>query len=97
MIESKTMSKEQLVQLLASRSSVTSRTAETVLSNFLEIIQQRAYHGNETRLHGFGIFKPSLRKARTGRNPATGEPVEIAAKKALLFKCSPALQAMIND
>lgn len=65
---------------------------ETAFAKVTEQLKQ----GNEVTLHGLGKLKVSLRKARTGRNPATGESISIAAKRSVVFTAAKQLKDAVN-
>jgi DNA-binding protein HU-beta len=77
--------KEDLIQEVAERSGLGIAEARTALEEMLGAIETQLAEGNEVRLTGFGKFSVSRRKAREGRNPQTGEPIQIAAKKVPHF------------
>ncbi|WP_144395760.1 HU family DNA-binding protein, partial [Pseudomonas sp. Kh7] len=60
-------------------------------------IEQALSQGEEVALIGFGTFKVTERAARTGRNPKTGEPIQIAASKSPAFKAGKALKEVCNS
>ncbi|PWU15384.1 MAG: DNA-binding protein [Bdellovibrio sp.] len=80
------MNKAQLVEKIAQAANVTKSQSELLLDATLEVIQKTVAKGEDVKLVGFGTFSPSLRKSRKGRNPKTGEPVEIPAGKVPRFK-----------
>jgi DNA-binding protein HU-beta len=65
---------------------------DAILDNVLNLLA----NGERVSLPGFGSFSVSERAARTGRNPATGEPIQIAASKNAKFKASKELKAALN-
>lgn len=90
------MTKEQIIAHLAEQAGVTKAAAGEVLNSFTQLVIDRAADGHETLLHRFGSFKPKDRKARTGRNPANGQPIEIPAERVLGFKPSKNLRDLLN-
>lgn len=80
------MNKTDLVKELATRSKVSQEVARQVLDNLTSIIGDTVKNGEDVTLLGFGSFKHSVRKARTGRNPASGEQIDIPEKKTISFK-----------
>lgn len=85
---SNNMPKGDLVAFVAVEASVTKAQAEAVLDALGPVIETNAANGYTIRLPGLGRFSVKERAARTGRNPRTGEPVEIAASSVLTFKAS---------
>ncbi|WP_036204705.1 HU family DNA-binding protein [Marinobacter sp. MCTG268] len=67
-----------------------------VVDGLTEIVQEHLAHGQEVTLPGIGKFSVTERAARSGRNPQTGEELEIPASKAPKFKASKALKEAVN-
>ena len=63
---------------------------------FVDLVVESAKKGDKVSWPGFGSFSTSKRQARTGRNPRTGEPVQIAASTAMKFSPSSTLKAELN-
>lgn len=80
------MNKAQLVEKLATKMKVTKAHSECVLDAALDIIQTAVARGEEVKLVGFGTFSRSKRKARTGRNPQTGESFNLPAMEIPRFR-----------
>lgn len=80
------MNKAQLVERLSEKTRLTKTQSEIVLDATLEIIQKAVSKGEDVKLVGFGTFCRMTRKARTGRNPKTGESVPIPGAKIPRFK-----------
>ncbi|MGL5928971.1 MAG: HU family DNA-binding protein [Dermatophilaceae bacterium] len=91
------MTKKDLVDTVAQRIDVSASTAEAVISEALLVIAQQLEKGEEVRLTGFGTFEVRSRAARTGRNPQTGEEIQIAASSAVGFKPAAQLKRAVND
>jgi DNA-binding protein HU-beta len=72
------------------------RQAQAALNSLLESIEQALMRGEAVTLSGFGTFKVSERKARTGRNPRTGEAIAIKAKRSPRFVPGKALKTAVN-
>ncbi len=70
--------------------------ARDEVSWFFEHISDQITAGNEVRIHGFGAFKTTHRAARTGRNPRTGEPVKVAARRVVRFAPSTTLSTALK-
>jgi DNA-binding protein HU-beta len=79
------MNKEELVELIAAKASITKKESDTVLKATLDSIMETVSSGDKVTLVGFGTFEQRERQARTGRNPKTGEPLNIAATKVPAF------------
>lgn len=80
------MTKSDLVDELAKRTDQTKATTETMLDAFIEVIASSLKDHQEIKLVGFGTFSSSSRKARIGRNPQTGQEIQIPAKRVVTFK-----------
>ncbi len=80
------MNKGELVGTIADKTGVTQSLANTILTAALEAIVEAVASGDKVVLVGFGNFESRNRKAKTARNPATGEPVEVPAHAVPAFK-----------
>jgi len=90
------MNKTQLVEHMAQKADISKAKADEALKVTLEAIQESLANGDEVTLIGFGTFKVNHRAARTGRNPKTGEALQIAASKVPTFKAGKALKDAVN-
>jgi len=90
------MNKTQLVEHIAQKADISKTKADEALKVTLEAIQESLSNGDDVTLIGFGTFKVSQRAARTGRNPKTGEEIQIAASKLPTFKAGKALKDAVN-
>ena len=79
------MNKGELVDVVAEKASVTKKQADAVLSAALEAIMEAVSDGDKVTLVGFGSFESRERKAREGRNPKTGDKMEIPATRVPAF------------
>ena len=79
------MNKGELVDVVAEKASVTKKQADAVLSAALEAIMEAVSDGDKETLVGFGSFESRERKAREGRNPKTGDKMEIPATRVPAF------------
>jgi DNA-binding protein HU-beta len=80
------MNKAQLVEKLASRTQLTKVQSENVLDAALDIIQDAVSAGEGVKLVGFGTFSIANRKARTGRNPQTGQTFNLPETRVPRFR-----------
>jgi DNA-binding protein HU-beta len=80
------MTKAELIERMAQRAKISKRAAGIALNTFVESVTNALVSGDKVALVGFGTFSVSKRKARTARNPRTGEPIEVPAKRAPKFK-----------
>lgn len=90
------MNKTELITAMSQASGVSKKDTEMVLKAFTDVLSNELKKGEKIQLMGFGTFELSERAAREGRNPSTGEIMQIAASKTLKFKASKALKDMIN-
>lgn len=79
------MNKGELVEAIAERADVTKKSAEQILTAALDVIGETVARGDKVTLVGFGVFEARDRQPRQGRNPATGELVEIPAARVPRF------------
>lgn len=84
--ESKALTKTQLINLLAEKSDLPRKKVAEILEQLLDTAYREAKKEHGFTLPGLGKLVVTKRKKRTGRNPKTGEPIEIPAKKALKFR-----------
>lgn len=89
------MNKADMIDQVAAHTGWQKSEATKALEAVIECIEGSLKSGEEVALKGFGTFKVSKRKARDGRNPATGEAVKIAAKNVMSFKPHKTLKDMI--
>ena len=89
------MNKADLIEEVA-KVTCSKKEAVLALDAILAAIQKTLKKGNDVTLVGFGTFKISKRKARTGRNPQTGKAIKIAAKKVPVFKAGKGLKDAVK-
>ena len=80
------MNKAQLIDAIAKDANLTKADAKRALDAFIDATTGTLKSGGRVALVGFGSFSVSERNARTGRNPQTGAPIKIGAKKVVKFK-----------
>lgn len=91
------MIKSSLVQTIAQQNMhLYHRDVERIVNTILDEIIQALANGDRVELRGFGAFSVKQREARTGRNPRTGEKVEVTAKKVPFFKTGKDLRERLN-
>lgn len=90
------MNKKQLSQEVAARLSLTDKAAGELVDTVLELITEKLAEGDKVALSGFGTFEVRERSARTGRNPQTGEAMEIDARKAPAFRAGKKLKEVVQ-
>ena len=95
-LNSGVMTKAELVDEVAKVVQLTKKQAETIVNIVFDSIVESLRAGQKIELRGFGSFRLRSRKSRTGRNPKTGEKVEVPSKKIPYFKPGKELKELIN-
>lgn len=90
------MTKAELVEEVAKAADLTKKDSEVIVDEVFKNIIQALNSGDKIELRGFGSFRVRKRDARRGRNPKTGEPVDIPAKTVPYFKPGKELKELIN-
>ncbi len=90
------ITKSELVTQIAAQTELTSANTDKVITAFLDAITAKIKDGAEVRLTGFGTFSVQSVAARTGRNPRTGEEIQIKASKKPVFKVGKTLKDTVN-
>lgn len=91
------MTKSQLIQRIAEQNPhLYQRDVERIVSTVFDEITTALTRGDRVELRGFGAFSVKLRDARVGRNPRTGETVQVARKAVPFFKTGKQLRELIN-
>lgn len=90
------MKKAELIELLATKNDISKATASRVLDTLTDTIIASVKKGNAFTVSGFGTFKLAQRAARSGRNPATGDKIKIAASKLPKFTAAAAFKAAVD-
>jgi len=91
------MTKSELIAKLAAQNpDLYHRDVERLVNTVLDTIIEALEDGNRVELRGFGAFSMREHGARVGRNPRTGEAVDVAAKKVPFFKMGKAMQERLN-
>lgn len=90
------MKKSEVIDRVAAASNVARSQAESVINAFLDTVKSATASGERIGWPDFGSFSVTARKARTGRNPRTGEPVKIAASRAMRFTPSRSVKELLN-
>lgn len=90
------MNKGELIEAMADAADISKAAASRALDGMVEAITGALKSGDQVSLIGFGTFSVRDRAARTGRNPQTGETINIAASKNPAFKAGKALKDAVN-
>ena len=91
------MTKAELVEEVARAAELTKKDAERLVEIVFESVIETLNQGEKIELRGFGSFRVRARGARRGRNPKTGAPVDIPAKRVPYFKPGKELKELINE
>ena len=86
------MTKAELIETVASKVDLPRAVAERAVGTMFDELTEALKQGEKVNISGFGTFSVSERKARTGRNPKTGETIQIAASRAAKFKAGKTLK-----
>lgn len=91
------MTKRGIIEeLMARRPGFSNRQAETIVNAMFEEMAKVLAHGGRIEIRGFGSFDTKQRRARQGRNPRTGDVVEVASKRVPFFRAGKELRAGLN-
>jgi integration host factor subunit beta len=91
------MTKAELVEKVAEKIGLTKKQTELVVNSVLESITNSLSKGNKVELRGFGSFRVRRRNSREGRNPKSGEKVQVPPKLVPFFKAGKELREMANN
>ncbi|WP_279513219.1 MULTISPECIES: nucleoid-associated protein HU-beta [Idiomarina] len=91
-----TVNKSQLIDKIAAGADISKAAAGRALDSMTDAVTEALKKGDQVALVGFGTFSVRERSARTGRNPQTGETIQIAAAKVPSFKAGKALKDAVN-
>lgn len=90
------MTKNELIDRIAEKAEITKKDAGEALNAIVNVIADTLVDGENVQLAGFGTFEVREMAARTGRNPQTGEAIEIPASNKVAFKASKVLKEAVN-
>ncbi|MBE0489906.1 MAG: HU family DNA-binding protein [Halomonas sp.] len=90
------MNKSELIEAIAASADIPKAAAARALDAMVDTVTDSLKKGDSVSLVGFGTFQVKERAARTGRNPQTGQPIEISAAKVPSFKAGKALKDSVN-
>jgi integration host factor subunit alpha len=95
--EGKNLTRQGLGQAVNEQIGLSKNDAGDLVDNFFSCIKQTLLAGEDVKLVNFGAFKVRDKSARRGRNPQTGESLEISRRRVVTFKPSKVLRAKVND
>lgn len=90
------MNKGELAAVVAEKTGLTKKDSAAAVAAVFDAITEALIAGDKVQLIGFGTFEARERAARTGKNPQTGEAIEIPASKAAAFKAGKAIKEALN-
>ena len=90
------MTKADLIDLVSSKADIPKQKAEEIVNGVFDDIVAALKNGDKVNISGFGTFSVSERKARIGRNPKTGESIQIASSRAAKFKAGKTLKDSLS-
>ena len=91
------MTKSGLIEEVAKRTPhISKKDTEVVVNTIFDSMVESLKNGDRIEIRGFGSFQVKVREARDGRNPKTGEPVHISAKRTPFFKVGKELKEMVD-
>ncbi|MFZ5945269.1 MAG: HU family DNA-binding protein [Bacillota bacterium] len=90
------MNKTELISSVAEKSELTKKDAEKAVNALFASVEEALSKGEKVQLVGFGTFEVRERKARTGRNPQTGQEIQIPAAKVPAFKAGKSLKEAVE-
>lgn len=95
--ETPTLTKAELAEILFEHVGLNKREAKDIIEAFFETIRDALESGDSVKLSGFGNFVLREKSQRPGRNPKTGEPIPIAARRVVTFHASQKLKAQVEN
>ena len=90
------MNKSELIQALAEKSDITPDQARYFVETMIDLMKQQLMDGGRIEIRGFGSFEMREHGGYKGRNPQTGESVDVKPKRTPFFKCGQELKDMVN-
>lgn len=91
------LTKAQLAEMLYEQIGFNKRESKDIVDAFFEVISASLVKGQDVKLSGFGNFQIRTKASRPGRNPRTGEPVAIEARRVVTFHASPKLKEAVQE
>ncbi len=91
------MTKADLVEIIYEKVGLSKRESSQIVEAIFEIIRSKLEQGEKVKISGFGNFIVRKKHVRRGRNPQTGEDIQISERNVLTFKSSPVLKKELNN
>jgi integration host factor subunit alpha len=92
-----TLTKDKIVELIRSKTQFSSQEAKNLVETILESIKSKLENGEEVKISGFGKWVVREKRSRPGRNPHTGQRIEISARRVVTFHPSEKLREAVNN
>jgi integration host factor subunit alpha len=96
-LETPALTKAQLADLLFEQIGLNKRESKDMIDAFFDLVTDSLVNGTDVKISGFGNFQIRTKAPRPGRNPRTGEPVAIEARRVVTFHASPKLKDLVQD
>lgn len=90
------MTKAEIIQNVYNKLGFSKRDSARIVESVFDIMKETLARGEKIKISGFGNFVVSTKRARKGRNPQTGESIEISRRRVLTFKASQVLRNDLN-
>ncbi|MBN1662175.1 MAG: integration host factor subunit alpha [Deltaproteobacteria bacterium] len=91
------MTKIDIIQEVYEKLGFSKKDAARIVESVFDLMKESLARGEKIKISGFGNFAVKDKKSRRGRNPQTGDEIEISARKVLTFKSSQVLRKILND
>jgi len=91
------MTKADIIESIYEKVGLSKEESSRIVELVLEILKDTLENGEKVKISGFGNFVVRAKRSRRGRNPQTGDEIQITARKVLTFKSSPILKRALNE
>ncbi len=92
-----TLTKSDMIEHLMQQLSLTRQDSRCLVENFFDELSDNLIEGKEVKLSGFGNFELKDKNSRPGRNPKTGEPVDVSARRVVTFKTGQKFRQKVDE
>lgn len=91
------MTKADIIENVYERVGFSKKDSAELVEMCFDTVKETLERGDKVKIVGFGIFQPRFKRSRPGRNPQSGQPIEITARRVVVFVPSTGLKADLND
>ena len=91
------MNRGELIKALSNKAELSQEAVKRVLVEMTNLIGESVKSGEDVSITGFGVFKAKTRKSRVGRNPLTGEQINIPERRSISFKAGKELRELVDS